>query len=276
MGVVISSARQPRMCNCLRLRRSVPSSSTSLTPLRCFRDSMVRANLVPLVLSFPLFKIPPELAAVAVVQNFVAGDSRARPATGVVDPRFLRLAGRNNLWLSSVRLLSQIISRYSFTPTSRTSTSPTAPSVTSTTNMNASAVRRPLGPVKTLLRQSRQHRLLFQRSMATESAPTTTDTPAGSIPPVGIASRKPQRFRKFFFFFFFFFFLFFLVYTPETFYPILGNASDATSKKFRRHPLQQSRQTHPDRLRSLRPPDLGPRSPPVAPTLLPRTAGPPP
>ncbi|KAK6067862.1 54S ribosomal protein subunit img1, mitochondrial [Seiridium cupressi] len=59
--------------------------------------------------------------------------------------------------------------------------------------MNCSAVRRPLGPVKTLLRQSRQHRVLFQRSMATETTPTSTDAAVGSIPPIGIATRKPQK-----------------------------------------------------------------------------------
>ncbi|KAK6196984.1 Cysteine synthase 1 [Pestalotiopsis sp. IQ-011] len=62
--------------------------------------------------------------------------------------------------------------------------------------MNCSAVRRPLGPVKTLLRQSRQQRVLFQRSMATETTPTSTDAAAaGSIPPAGMSIRKPQKFH---------------------------------------------------------------------------------
>ncbi|KAH6661087.1 translation protein SH3-like domain-containing protein [Truncatella angustata] len=63
--------------------------------------------------------------------------------------------------------------------------------------MNCSAaVRRPLGPVKTLLRQSRQQRVLFRRSMATETVTPTTDAAAaGSIPPPGLATRTPQRFH---------------------------------------------------------------------------------
>lgn len=61
--------------------------------------------------------------------------------------------------------------------------------------MNCSAVRRPLGPVKMLLRQSRQQRVLFQRSMATETTPTSTEAVADSIPPPGMSIRKPQKFH---------------------------------------------------------------------------------
>ncbi|KAI0127781.1 translation protein SH3-like domain-containing protein [Xylariales sp. AK1849] len=58
--------------------------------------------------------------------------------------------------------------------------------------MNMQPARRPLGPMKSLLRRNRQQRTLFRRTMASEMTPTPS-TPAGAIP-VEMAARKPHKY----------------------------------------------------------------------------------